>query len=107
MSTRRIEKLSKLFQVEVGNCIEKLGFRAFVTVTYVELSPDLKNAKVFLSIIDKNPEAVFEQIKKRKHEIFEMLKARKLSLKFFPHIEFHFDKSGEYTQKIDKLLEKI
>ena len=104
---RRYEQISQLLQSEIGECIFEVGFPALVTVTALELSPNHKNAKVFLSILGDNPEEIFKQVLEQKHKIINCLKEKKLKLKFFPHLDFYQDSSGEYSQKIDKLLEKI
>ena len=105
--TRRSQKVSQLLQSQIGKCISAIGFPVLVTVTTVELSPDLKNAKVFFTILGDNPKKIFDEVLERKHELIEALKEKKLKIRFFPHFDFYQDKSGEYTQKIDKLLEKI
>lgn len=104
---RRSQQISQLLQAEMGDCIFRLGLPVIITVTAVELSPDLKNAKIFLSILGDDPEESFKEVLARKHEIIKILHEKKLKIKFFPHFDFYQDNSGEYSQKIDKLLEKI
>ena len=52
----RTEKVAGLIKVEMGYIIEKYlrnDISAFLTVTHVSISPDLKNAKIFISIFNK------------------------------------------------------
>ena len=78
-----------------------------VSVTKVETSPDMKYAKVFLSIFpDKNKEEIFNIIKNAIPFLRREL-AHNVKLRVIPELHLHLDDSMEYSQKIDNLLSKI
>ena len=64
-----------------------------ITVTEVNVSPDLKKATVFVVSRDNKKKFVF------KKEI-----AKKLNLRFVPDLSFSFDNTFEYANKIEKIL---
>ncbi len=59
MATRRQEKVARVVKEAVSDAIaHRLSdprIEGFVSVTRVEMSPDLRNANVFLSIFFANP----------------------------------------------------
>ena len=79
-----------------------------VTLTGVKMTKDLRHAYVYYSLLGKDEQkslaqAGFESAKGFiRKEIGEGLR-----LKYVPDIEFIYDTSLEYGQKIEKLLEKI
>jgi ribosome-binding factor A len=107
---KRSDRVGDLIREEVADIImyklkdPRIGF---VTVTGVDLSPDLKLAKVYVSIL-KEEERVqtLEILNSSKHFIRSAL-TKRLKMKFIPSIEFRLDTSIEYGFKIDKLLKEI
>ncbi|MBI5199611.1 MAG: 30S ribosome-binding factor RbfA [Nitrospirae bacterium] len=79
----------------------------FVTVTGVDLSDDLRHAKVFLSIYkDEEKETTLKAIEVAKGFIRREL-GKRISLRFLPELMFRLDKSIEYGNKIDRILKEI
>lgn len=80
----------------------------FVTITGVELSQDLRFAKVFFSVLGKD-----EDYKKTKEALdssigfIRRLIAQRIRLRFTPEIIFKEDHSSEYGMKIEKILNEI
>jgi ribosome-binding factor A len=76
-----------------------------VSITYVDLSPDLQNCIVFFSAgtNDKDANDVLSLLESRSH-YFKDLIAKKMKLRLIPSIKFKIDDSFEYSQKIDLLL---
>jgi len=80
----------------------------FVTVTGVRLSPDLKHARVFVSIMGSEDEKneSFEALRgaagRVRHELGSRIRTR-----FLPAIDFVIDTSREYGDHIDSLLAEI
>ena len=73
-----------------------------ITVTEVNLSPDLKKASVFV-IPENNKQSLIEDLNKETF-LFQKQIAKKLKLRFVPKIYFYFDKSMDYANHIEKLL---
>ncbi len=80
----------------------------FITITRVELSADLKNAKIFFSVLGKD-----ENLKKTKEALssasgfIRSLIAQRINLRIAPEIIFKEDRSSEYSVRIQEVLEEI
>ena len=112
MKNRRGERLSGEFQKEISSIISnKLRNKfpelsAIISVTEADVAPDLKSAKIFISIFDTNEEKSknsFNIIKQNagfiRHELSQIMHLRTI-----PELRFHLDESMEYGAKIDKIL---
>jgi ribosome-binding factor A len=78
-----------------------------VTVTYVDLSRDLKNAKVFvMPIAGMHKDETITFLSEQKG-FFKNLIAKEMNLRFVPDISFHIDKIFESSEKVEKLFAKI
>ena len=112
ISTRQ-KKVSKLLQKELGDILQQdkrnvLG-NSFVTITEVEISPDLSVAKVYLSMILANDrEELIQRINHRKSEIRGILgRAIGKQLRIVPDIIFLMDDLQEKASKIDKIIDSL
>lgn len=115
MKGLRGERLSSQFREEIYNVISR-GLKnkypelsTVISVTQADVAPDLKSAKVYISVYDKDEERgerSFEIIRENagyiRHELSLILHIRTV-----PELRFFKDESMEYGAKIDKLLEKI
>jgi ribosome-binding factor A len=107
---KRSQRLSILLKEEVANIIlhkikdPRLGF---ITITDVELSDNLKLAKVFISVLkDEDKKISLKILNDAKGFIREEI-AKRLRIKVIPTFEFLYDESIERGFRIDKLLNKI
>lgn len=80
----------------------------FVTITNVEVTPDLRYAKIFFSVLGN------EEAYKNTQEALDSalgfvrkLVAQRINLKFAPEIAFYEDRSTEYSVRIDEVLNEI
>ena len=80
----------------------------FVTITGVELSPDLKYAKVYCSVLGTKKEEE-DSIKalNRAAGFIRKLIGQRLNLRFSPEVNFKIDKSIAYQIKIEETLREI
>ena len=78
-----------------------------LTIVDVILSPDLKNAKIFVTTISVSENKLIIDELNKKSKFIQRKIASNLTLKFTPRIKFFFDNSLEYSNKINKLLETI
>ena len=77
-----------------------------ITVTEVRMSPDLKNAKAYvIPLGGKDTEKTVNILTEFSHQIRKVL-AKKIDMKFLPKVSFVSDKSFEYAEKIEKLIQK-
>lgn len=107
----RKDKVGDAIQKEVSNILQnelkdpRLGF---VTITGVEVTADLRYAKVFFSVLGKE-----EDYKKSKKALdsasgfIRRLVAKRIQLRLAPEIVFKEDKSSEYSCRIQEVLDEI
>ncbi len=77
-----------------------------ITVTEVRMSPDLKNARAYvIPLGGKDSEETVHVLTKFSHLIRKAL-SKKIEMKFLPRVSFVSDKSFDYAEKIEKLIQK-
>ena len=77
-----------------------------ITVTEVRMSPDLKNARAYvIPLGGKDTDNTVDALTKFSHLIRKAL-SKKIDMKFLPKIYFVGDKSFDYAEKIEKLIQK-
>ena len=77
-----------------------------ITVTEVRMSPDLKNARAYvIPLGGKDTENTVDVLTKSAHLIRKAL-SKKIDMKFLPKVSFIGDKSFDYAEKIEKLIQK-
>ena len=80
----------------------------FVTFTKIDVSRDLRLAKVFYSVI--NPTMPLEKIniEMNKHrKPFKKYMGPELSIKNTPDLKFYYDNTFEYTEYVSSLMRNI
>src|SRR4029077_17985211 len=76
---------------------------ALVTINEVDVTPDLKNAHVFVSVLGKgSPKAVIEKLETQR-TILQAELSKKVVLKYTPHLIFHLDNSPERGARFLKI----
>ena len=77
-----------------------------ITVTEVRMTPDLKNARVYVLPLGGTKSE--EKIKVLKDFSFLIRKvlSKKVDLKFLPKVHFVKDESFDYAEKIEKLIKQ-
>jgi len=105
----RTRRVAELIQLELGRLLLR-DFQepgaGFVSVTAVEVTPDLLQAHVHLSIFGTDdPEALLERIEASKGALRKALASR-VKLKYNPALFFSLDRGQEHAERIDELLER-
>ena len=111
MDTTRQNKVSRLVQKEAANyflfnAAEYPG--AMVSVTETRITPDLAEARLYISIFpaDKR-KATFELIEQKSRDIrYALGKELRHQLRIIPELKFFLDDSLDYAERISYLLEK-
>ena len=111
MAKVRVEKVQEFIKQEISQIIlhEMKDPRVhFITVTGVEVTGDLRQAKVFVSLYGSDEE---------KKESWKALEracgflrteiGRRLSLRFTPELSFQIDESLAYSEHIQRLLLQV
>ena len=126
MSTRRQQKVARVVKEAVSDAIANhLGdprIRGFVSVTRVDVAPNLRNADVYLSILarvqdqdaakqtDKSLTAqklTFSAITHAKSRIQSLLAGKMRATKFCPVLHFHQDESFRKTLETMELINRV
>jgi ribosome-binding factor A len=107
----RQEKLGELIAAELSELLRtrvKDPRVGFASITHVEVSGDLRHAKVFVSVMGspEEREATMQGLKNAtgflRHEL-----ATRLVLRYMPEIAFKLDKSIEEGARILELIQKV
>ncbi|MCE5313284.1 MAG: 30S ribosome-binding factor RbfA [Nitrospiraceae bacterium] len=107
---KRSQRLNILIKEEMADIImrrvkdPRLGF---VTVTDVEMSEDLKLAKVYVSVFREEERDMTLEILNSAKGLIRSELAKRVRVKFIPALDFRIDKSVEHGDKIDRLLKEI
>ena len=77
-----------------------------ITVTEVRMSPDLKSARAYvIPLGGKNTDKIVDILTEFSYLIRKAL-SKKIDMKFLPKVSFVSDKSFDYAEKIEKLIQK-
>ena len=77
-----------------------------ITVTEVRMSQDLKNARVYvIPLGGKDSEKIVNILTEFSYRIRKVL-SKKIEMKFLPKVYFVGDKSFDYAEKIEKLIQE-
>jgi ribosome-binding factor A len=78
----------------------------FVTVTAVDTSPDLRSARVYVSVLGSEREREDTMAALRSaHGVLQSEIARQVRLKRTPTLSFHYDDTAETADRIGRLLD--
>ncbi len=108
--SHRVDKVEHLIKQEISLIfLHKLSHvnLGFLTITNVRVSPDLKLAKIYLSVLEKEKiELDLINIEDKKGFIRSEL-AHLIIIKFIPELKFFIDDTLDYVEKIEGLIKKI
>ena len=78
-----------------------------ITITEVNVSPDLKNAKVYIMPLGgENKFEVLDSLNKAKGRIKKLI-SNNINLRQIPKLQFRIDETFEYAKNIENILQKI
>jgi ribosome-binding factor A len=111
MTTRRQRRVAELLHEEISILIQQHAHDprlALVTVTGVEVTPDLRQARVYVSVMgDEEVRRSALQGLARAKGFFRHELGTGLNLRFVPDLTFHLDESLDRGQRIDALLDQL
>ena len=76
---------------------------AFVSITGAEVTPDLKYAKIFFSVLNGDPKEIAKGLRSSTGFLRREI-ARRMNLRITPELNFVYDESITYGAHISKLL---
>ena len=110
MSAERMRRVDEAMREVLSDAITlslkdpRIGF---VTVTAVETSPDLRRARVFVSVLSQEKERKLTmQGLVSARAFLQKHVARELRLKNTPTLDFQYDDTAERAQRLNKMLEE-
>jgi ribosome-binding factor A len=111
MQAKRVERVNRLIKEEISLLLQRelkdprLGF---VTVTEVDTSPDLRHAKVYVSVLGPEAQwaASLRALQSARRFIWTWLR-RHLDLRVTPELLFRPDRSMEHAAHIQSLLAEL
>ena len=106
---QRMRRVNELMREVIGSAIAteledpRIGF---VTVTSVDTSPDLRTARVYVSVLggEAEREASLEGLRSS-HGVLQSAIASQTRIKRTPTLSFHYDETPERGVRISRLLE--
>lgn len=113
MESKRQLKFSRLIQKELAEIfqrdIKSLFGGVFITVTQVQMSPDLGVAKVHLSLMLTNDkQQTMELIVDQAKTIRNMLGAKiRREVRVVPELIFYLDETAEFALKMSKFIDDL
>ena len=110
MSTRRNERLAEEIREDVARIVGQLKDPriGFVTVTRVDLTPDLRTAHVHVGILGGGPDRDKALVGLRQAAGFVRRElGRRLHVRHTPEIAFHYDEGLDATERVARLLDDV
>ncbi len=109
MGTKRLDKINELMRREISSVLQR-DFEwpnTIVTVTEVEVTEDLKEAKVWISVIGKKPaKQVLEKLAE-KRGLIQNTVSKRVILRNTPRLMFRWDNSAERGVSLVNLIDDI
>lgn len=111
MASTRQRRVEELLVQEISDILRRemrdprIGF---VTITGAEVTPDLRHARVFFSVLGESTER--EETEKALNRAAGFVRgefARRAQMRYVPDIRFAFDPSVERGARIHQLLEQV
>lgn len=109
MATSRMRRVNEVMREVLGTAIStelqdpRIGF---VTVTSVDTSPDLRHARVFVSVLgsERERDATMDGLRSA-HGLLQSAINSQLRLKRTPTLRFEYDESIERADRITRMLD--
>lgn len=111
MTRTRAERLAEVIKIEASDIIHrdlKDPRVGFTSITDVVVSPDLRHAKIFVSVLgdEAAKRRTMEGLDRARGHVRSVLGAR-LSIRFVPEILFRLDESIERGSRIVSLMREV
>ena len=109
---QRMKRLNSLLKEVISEVIrhdvKNPKVSSLSTVTYVDISPDLHHAVVYISVIEngtKREETI--QALQSAADFISVIASKKVRLRYFPSLRFKLDLSVDKLVEIDTLIKQI
>lgn len=110
-NSNRMNKVDEELKKQIGTIIslelKDPHLTGMISVTNVKTSPDLRSAKVYVSMINEKSKKENLAILKRGSGFIRSRIAKIVNLRTTPELIFMFDDSLEYGSRIDEILNNL
>ncbi len=107
----RLNRINEELRKEISQIIsfelKNPDATGLISITKVKITPDLKYAKVYVSILNSKNEDKTIQALKNSAGFIRSLIAKRINLRVTPELVFEKDDSMEYGMKIDSILKDL
>ena len=110
MSRGRPQKIADLMQREISDLLQRevrdpcVGM---VTITSVDVSPDLSHAKVFFTLLDSGKKDETTKGLQRAASFLRSQLSRRMSMYTTPELRFVYDESVERGDRLSRLIDSV
>ena len=109
-TANRVEKVNSLLQQEIGKIIHRdfdFGPENLITITRVNTSSNLIEAKVFVSVFpDKSSKQIIDKLNRAIYTTQKKIN-RILNMRPIPKIKFVIDKNPSQAGRVEELLANL
>jgi len=116
MSSQRIDRVNELLQREIALCLYRIQFDepldlARITVAKVICAPDLRKARVLISVLSDehgipDPVEVTRALNRKRKDIQQLMSSH-VVLKYTPHLQFVVDDTLMQADRVLDILDHL
>lgn len=109
---KRQKQIAGLLNEELSGIFQRLGLNmmegGMISISSVKITPDLLEARIYISIFQGDAKAIIKRIEDRKWEIKKELAVKiKQQLRRIPELKFFLDDTLDHVFKMEDLLKQI
>lgn len=110
---KRQKQVAAVLNQELNDIFNRMGLNmgdgGMISISSVKVTPDLYDARVYLSLFQvKDNAAMLKKIEDKNKEIRKELGTRvRHQLRSIPQLTFYIDDTLDYVFKIEQLLDKV
>lgn len=107
---KRLEQVNELIKQEVGEIILRevpIPLEFLVTISHVVTTPNLKEARIFLTVFPSDKTAGVLKILKKNIGRIQFLLNKKLMMRPLPRISFKIDEIEKRAERIEAILDEL
>ncbi len=105
-----MQRVSELVKQQIGEVLLGLNLTdcGFITVTSAIISPDLKDGRIYISVIG-SPEQKKRAVTALEHQHGRIQQelSHRIVLKYTPRLKFILDETESHAQRIESLLDEL
>ena len=110
--SKRQKQIAGLLNEELSGIFQRLGLNmmegGMISISSVKITPDLLEARIYISIFQGDAKAIIKRIEDRKWEIKKELAVKiKQQLRRIPELKFFLDDTLDHVFRMEDLLKQI